>query len=300
MRSRTSIPWILALVGAAASLALAVRGEAHPGHAAEPLPSPEGPSAAADPSVVGRTRLFTTVLARCLWEGSSSTTWAGGTLAACDENMFPVSSGVYIANYSDPVHDHLVNLSPAIAEWNGVGVDGILDGEGLSDSHPAVHGEPPPHTTTAEQFANTPKIAGSGVHYNYTGDDDPNEIRTLCCESLDDSSKNELESCRYETALVPVQPETHPDLAGQYSAHLACSSGRVTSGGCYAQFLHDSEWGLTSSHPYVGGNTLAHPSGSHSSTPGETGWACRLDREPEMYANQPYDEAIGITVLCCS
>ena len=99
---------------------------------------------------------------------------------------------------------------------------------------------------------------------------------------------------------MQVVPETHPDLPGQYVASLACTEGHITSGGCYTQFLHDSDWSLTGDHPYVGGDTTQMPTGDHDTTPGETGWACRLDKEPIIFDDpDDYDEAIGVTALCC-
>lgn len=239
---------------------------------------------------------------RCRWRGASSTTATGGTQAVCEDGEFPFSSGLFVGEYEQTDHRGIVNLSPAWWENNGVQTDGLLDGEGLSDSHPEVHGEPPPDGVATENF--DPDWGGSGVHFEL-GTGAPtrdNEIRTLCCDDLPAKlGIGALTDCHYESALVLVDPESDPALAGQYVASLACSQGRVTSGGCHAQFLHDTgEWALTGSHPYVGGDPMQMPSGAHDSTPTETGWACRLDQEPSMYSDpDAYDEGIGVTVLCC-
>jgi hypothetical protein len=246
--------------------------------------------------------VFIRALGRCEWQADGFDTGAGGIMAYCPAGTAPITSAVSIDDYEGTEHNHLVNLSPGVNSWAGVAIDGVFDGEGLSDSHAQFHGEPPPDFTTVASFTNTANGSGTSIHYTYTGNSEPNDVRTLCCESLDQRSDlDELENCRYESELVPVEPESDPDLAGQYVATLACSGSRhVTSGGCHAQFLHDSEWGLTGSHPYVNGDTIEHPDGPHATTPGETGWACRLDREPLMWDPPTvYEEGIGITVLCC-
>ena len=238
-------------------------------------------------------------IGRCRWRAETQNTGAGGVLAQCEYGEFPVTSGVF--HDGDGAHKGLVNLSPAWWMNNFVQNDGILDGEGLSDSHPQIHGEPPPDGAETEHFL--PNVSGTGIHYEHgTGaPNESNEIRTLCCEELPPKPGiGALEDCHFETELVEVIPETHPDLPGQYVASLACSSGRITSGGCYTQFLHTSTWALTGSHPYVDGDPMQMPNGTHGSTPTETGWACRLDSEPSMYPDpNAYDEGIGITALCC-
>ena len=241
-------------------------------------------------------------LGRCRWRAESADTGTGGVLAQCEEGEFPVTAGVFHGGEGGTlVHKGIVNLSPAW--WMNLGVqnDGFLDGEALSDSHPQVHGEPPPDGVETEFFA--PNVGGSGIHYEQGSGapNEPNHIRTLCCETLPPKPGiGALRDCHYETALVEVVPETHPDLAGQYVASLPCTSGRVTSGGCHAQFLHSSDWALTGSHPYVDGDPMQMPLGSHATTPTQTGWACRLDSEPSMYPDpNAYDEGIGVTALCC-
>lgn len=274
------------------------------GHGAEPHHATEAPPP--NPGGFGDGPLFVDsrfdTVGRCRWRATSSDTATGGTQALCEEGEFPFSSGVFIGEYEQSDHRGIVNLSPAWWQNNGVQNDGLLDGEGLSDSHPQVHGEPPPDGVATENF--DPDVSGSGVHFeNGTGAPQrDNEIRTLCCDDLPAKfGIGALTDCHYESAMVLVDPESDPALAGQYVASLACTEGRVTSGGCHAQFLHDTgEWALTGSHPYVGGDPMQMPSGAHDSTPTETGWACRLDQEPSMYSDpDAYDEGIGVTVLCC-
>lgn len=309
MRSIIPRTRILGLGIAALALAFAEDSDAHPHHEA-PAVVPASVDLTAPSTIpavdvtIGSLpiEVFTRALGRCTWQADARDTDSGATVAFCPAGTAPITSAVSIEDYEGGDHHHLVNLSPGVNSWAGAPIDGLFDGEGLSDSHPQSHGEPPPDLTTVASFTSTASGSGTSIHYNYTGTNEPNDLRTLCCESLEQRSDlDELENCRYESELVPVEPESDPDLAGQYVATLACSGGRhVTSGGCHAQFLHDSEWGLTGSHPYVNGDTLEHPDGAHATTPGETGWACRLDREPFMWAPPTvYEEGIGITVLCC-
>jgi hypothetical protein len=299
---RRTIPstWIIGLGVAVLSLSIVERSRAHGDHHASPgLPSSFSSKPEASPTAVLPISVFTHSLGRCVWERTARDTATGGLVLECANDTAPINTAVYVASYNDPEHDHLVVLSPNVSEWAGVGVDGMVDGEGLADSH--VHGESPPDATTVETFANTATQSGAGIHYVDTGPDASNHVLALCCESLENKPDlDELENCRYETELVAVESETHPDLTGQYVATLACSQGRVTSGGCFTQFQHSiSDYGLTGSHPYVDGDAFQHPDGAHSSTTGETGWACRLDGEPELEFTTPDVAEIAITVLCC-
>jgi hypothetical protein len=303
MRTSTLGNWLSRIALVAVGLGIVHRGDAHPGHReVNRSPAPEGEiDQGVSPSTTIFQPLSTYALGHCVWQAESAYTSYGGVFATCDDGFVPVTSAVYLENYDDPVHAGLVNLSPGVWEWDGTQNDGEFDGAGLSDDHAQIHGEPPIDGITTELFANTPSVSGSGIHYIDNGTyDDPNEIRTLCCESLDASANlDELEGCHYESAFVPIEPETDPDLPGQYVATLACSTGRITSGGCYTQFLHGSDWALTSSHPYVDGDPMQHPSGSHGSTTGETGWACRLDHEPVIDVPANNIEGIAVTALCC-
>jgi len=322
MAHRTSITLTL-VVAAGISPLFALDGAAHPGahlghHQDAPVvePAPHhditlgvASSPAAKPTPSGTLEPLipswpwlddpADTIGRCRWRAESANTGMGGVLADCEEHQFPITAGVFIPEYDDPAHEGLVNLSPGWWMMNGVQNDGILDGEGLSDSHPQIHGEPPPDGIETEDFV--ADVSGSGIHYvNLPAPQHDNEIRTLCCETLPAKPGiGALTDCHFETALVPVVPETHPDLAGQYVASLACSEGRITSGGCFTQFLHNSEWSLTGDHPYVDGDPMEMPAGTHGSTPTETGWACRLDQEPIISYPPDYQEGIGITALCC-
>jgi len=294
MRAIVKSKSTLALGVVALTLLVAEDSRAHGDHATAPALLRLGPVE------VSPITVFTHSLGRCVWQRSSEDTASGGLVVECGSGAVPINAAVYVASYLDPEHDHMVNLSPAFAgEWNGVALDGIIDGEPLADAH--QHGEPPPDNATTEAFANGTTLAGGGIHYVDQGPTASNEVLTLCCESLDNKPDlNELENCRYDTEMVAVAPETHPDLLGQYVATLACSQGRVTSGGCSTQFLHSSaEYGLTGSHPYVNGDGFEHPDGAHSTTPGETGWACRLDDEPVLALATPEVAKVAVTVLCC-
>lgn len=299
MRQRNPARWLLGLVAIVPSLVCIARESAHPGqHTAPPRPN-VAPDPIVDPPPINVDVLFPHALARCEWHAQNSLTDSGGVMAHCQADAVPIASGVYLADYEDLEHKGLVNLSPAIFEFDGVTVEGVFDGNPLSDDHAQIHGEPPPDGTAAETYANTTNDSGTGIHYLDLGSapTHSNEIRTLCCESLESNANlNELEGCRYESAFVLVAPETDPDLPGQYVAKLACSTGHITSGGCYTQFLHSSDYALTGNHPYVDGDGMQHPDGPHGATPGETGWACRLDHEPVI---DGYNEGIGITAVCC-
>ena len=235
---------------------------------------------------------------RCEWRAQSSLTDSGGPFAACEAPMFPVTSGVFIEEYDDTEHRGLVVLSPGWWELDGEVSDGSLE-EPLTDEHP--HGEPPPDGMQTEFF--DPDLAATGIHYALSTSTavHNNDVRTLCCEPLSRKPGiGALTDCHFETALVPFVEETDPDLAGQHVASLACESGFVTSGGCYVQFEHShTEFSMTGSHPYVGGDPMEMPHGAHSSTPGETGWACRIDREPVGVAEGAFVGKVGITALCC-
>jgi hypothetical protein len=295
--ARTSKGWILGVVLAAASQSVGTSSDAHPshGHARDVVAGGDRKSIAVQPIA-----LHTTALGRCKWRVADDyTTQAGGVHALCPDEVVPIAAGIWRPEYEEEIHPGLVSLFPAVTEIDGVGIDGIYDSAALADD-PTWHGEPIEGGTTAESLANAAAVTGAGLHYvENSGLEEPSTSLVLCCESLENTDKNELEDCRYEGEYVPVEPESDPDLPGQWVASLACSSGRIVSGGCYPQFLHASDWALTGSHPYVDGDTLEHPSGAHLAQPTETGWVCRLDREPSIDSPPDNVEGIAVTALCC-
>jgi hypothetical protein len=117
-------------------------------------------------------------LKHCTWRTENADTNVGGVFALCELNEVPVGTGLH-RNLSVPNPNHLVVLGFADREPEA---DGKVDGEYLSDAHPAVHGEPPANNRLAADYVSMTHDRGTGKHNIFDGALENQTILTLCCE----------------------------------------------------------------------------------------------------------------------
>jgi hypothetical protein len=117
-------------------------------------------------------------LQRCTWRTEASDTSTGGVFALCELNEVPVGNGIHrVLSPSNPHHLVVLGFGDRSPE-----ADGQVDGEYLSNDHPAIHGEPPADNRLAADYVLMTHDRGTAKHHIWDGVDGSNTVVTLCCE----------------------------------------------------------------------------------------------------------------------